>query len=353
VGLGIDEGTILLVQGRKLTVLPESESHVVAVFGPCKELPARTDVLRAGAEADLLALSRLAAKRVNPRRHPPAAQPALPRGTLVLVGGGEVPDEAASRFVEAAGGQDALIVVVTTAHGDDPPEDDSGTEWLSRAGAANVRCLHVRNCSQAADPDVVKLLKQAGGVWFVGGRQWRLVDAFFDTPAEAQLRELLARDGAIGGNAAGAAILASFLVRGSPLTNAQIMAEGYDEGFGFLGPAAVDPYFSQRNRHADMLRLKRAHPRVMGLGIDEGTAVVVRGSELEVFGRHRVAVFDSEEVPDGRRGYKVLLAGDRYDMRERERVGAARGDADEADAVAASEVAEDDESSASPPLVCE
>jgi cyanophycinase len=355
VGLGIDEGTILLVRGRKLTVLPESESQVVAVFGPCKEMPAKTEVLPAGAEADLLALSRAAAKRVKPRVDAHNVRPMLPKGTLVLVGGGNVPEEAASRFVAAAGGAEALIVVITTAHGDDPPEDDAELEWLTAAGAARITRLHVRNCSEAADPNLAKVLKKAGGVWFVGGRQWRLVDAFLDTPVESLLGELLTRDGVIGGNAAGASILASYLVRGSPLSNSQIMADGYDDGFGFLRGAAVDPYFSQRNRHADMKVLKRARPQLLGLGIDEGTAVVVRGRELEVFGRHRVAVFDAEEVDGSQRGYKVLLAGDRYDLHEKERVGSTRGDTDEPETLASQSEAADAEidSEASPPVVCE
>ena len=78
------------------------------------------------------------------------------------------------------------------------------------------------------------LLKKAGGVWFIGGRQWRLVDALENTAAEKEFHAVLSRGGVIGGTAGGASMLADYLVRGGPLSNQEIMAEGYEEGFGFM-----------------------------------------------------------------------------------------------------------------------
>ncbi|MFN0051288.1 MAG: cyanophycinase [Planctomycetales bacterium] len=366
VGVGIDEGTALVVQGRKMWVLRESESNVVAYLAPVDGKPARTMTLTPGDEMDLVALRRAAHARLQPRWRFDDEQPdpVVSHGTLVLVGGGEIPTEAASRFIAAAGGPDAPIVVVSTADGDQPPPEAEALGWLAAAGARNLRRLHARTPQEAESPEVLNCLQQADGVWFTGGRQWRLVDAYADTAAERLLEEVLKRGGAVGGSAAGASILAAYLVRGNPLGNRQMMADGYEEGFGLLPGAALDPYFTQRNRLADMLELKRAYPHLIGLGLDESTAIVIQGPELEVLGKNRLSVFHGQSPLDEElAAYDVLLSGDRYDLRRRRRLGrdddasqevilasapSSEPDGDEEDAISEAE-----DPQPQPALVCE
>jgi cyanophycinase len=220
-----------------------------------------------------------------------------------------------------------------------------------------VHRVHPRTPSEAEDPAVLDLLRRAGGVWFTGGRQWRIVDAFTNTAAERLLHEVLKRGGAVGGSAAGASVLAGYLVRGNPLSNKPIMGEGYEEGFGLLPGAAVDPHFSQRQRFADMEELKQAYPQLVGLGLDEGTAIIVQGHEFEVIGRNRVCVFAREQpAASGEQNFDVLAAGDRYDLRERVRIASDRSP--DAEPVALQTGAIGDESSDAgdaqpqPPLAC-
>jgi cyanophycinase len=349
VGLGIDEGTILVVQGRRLSVLRESVSKVITCLAPIDGRPAQISILEPGSEIDLVALRRAALARVQPRFRfdDDLPAPAVPEGTLVLTGGGETPADAARRFVEAAGGAESLLVVVTTALGEQPPTEAEAVGWLTAAGARQVRRVHPRNPKEAEDPFVLEALRQAGGVWFLGGRQWRLVDAFADTAAERLLHEVLSRGGAIGGSAAGASMSAGYLVRGNPLGNAPIIAEGYEEGFGFLPGAAVDPYFTQRNRFADMAELKQKYPQLLGLGLDEGSAIVVKGHEFDVLGRNHVNVFARREpAAEGARDFIVLKAGDRYDLRDHKRMGPERSEADET-------AADSGDPQPQPALVCE
>lgn len=345
VGIGIDEGTAVVVQGRRLSVVRESESEVVTFLAAVEGKPTRKMVMKPGSQMDLVALRRAAVARINPRFRfdEEIAAPTVPEGTLVLSGGGQTPLEASQRFVEAAGGADAKIVVVTTADGDRPPPENDATGWLLSAGARHVRRIHPRTRHDAEDPALLELLRTAGGVWFTGGRQWRLVDALNDTAAEPLLQEVLKRGGAIGGSAAGASILASYLVRGNPLTNKPIMAEGYEDGFGLLPGVAVDPHFTQRRRFGDMAKLKQAYPQLIGLGVDDETAIVVKGHELEVVGRNRVFVFGrNEPAADARRGFDVLAAGDRYDLRDRKRMGSDRPELEPIE-LATSEAADSDE----------
>ncbi|HTI51870.1 MAG TPA: Type 1 glutamine amidotransferase-like domain-containing protein, partial [Planctomycetaceae bacterium] len=168
-------------------------------------------------------------------------------------------------------------------------------------------------------------------------------DALTDTAAERLLQEVLKRGGAVGGSAAGASILASYLVRGNPLSNKPIMAEGYEDGFGLLPGVAVDPHFTQRRRFGDMAKLKQAYPQLVGLGVDEETAIVVKGHEMEVVGRNRVCVFArNEPAAEGQRGFDVLSSGDRYDLRDRKRMGSNRPDAESLE-LAANEASDADD----------
>jgi cyanophycinase len=208
--------------------------------------------------------------------------------------------------------------VLPTANPDPLPARSGEAEMFRRAGARNIEVLRARALKDVEDPKSLELLRKAGGVWFGGGRQWRFVDAYEGTQAEALFRDVLRRGGVIGGSSAGASIQAEYLVRGSPLGNLEMMCEGYERGLGFLPGVAVDQHFSQRKRFADMTALVKAYPQLLGIGIDEATALVVRGHVAEVMGRNKVQFYDGRKpaAPD-RPDYEVVLPGGRYDLKGR------------------------------------
>ncbi len=107
-------------------------------------------------------------------------------------------------------------------------------------------------------------------------------------------------------------------MRGSPLGNFEMMCEGYERGLGFLPGVAVDQHFSQRNRFADMTALMKTYPQLLGVGIDEATALIVRGHVAEVMGRNKVQFYDARKpaVPGGP-DYEVVRPGGRYDLKAR------------------------------------
>ena len=320
VGLGVDEETAAVVRGRELTVM--GKSSAVICLSASSTRPTRFQALGDGKKADIIALERAAIARTQPPF--PPARPRVPRvanGTLIIGGGGGLEDGIWKRFIEYAGGPDALIVVIPTANPDPVPADASEARMLRKNGAKNVKVLHTRKRAEADSPAFVAPLKEAGGVWFTGGRQWRFVDAYEGTAAEKAFHEALRRGGVIGGSSAGASIQAEYMVRGDPLGNTVMMAEGYERGFGFLPGAAVDQHFFRRKRTADMTGLMAAHPQLLGIGIDEGTVVVVRGSVLEVVGKSTVAVYDRRRpVAVGVKDYEILTPGSRYDMEKRRRL---------------------------------
>ncbi|HUF25948.1 MAG TPA: cyanophycinase [Gemmatimonadaceae bacterium] len=245
-----------------------------------------------------------------------------PNGTLIVAGGGALPPEIIGRFLEIAGGIDAPIVVIPTASGDSLyPEDWGGLEVLRRAGATRLTVLHTSDRDEADSEAFVAPIRAARAVWFPGGRQWRLVDSYLGTRTERELHALLERGGIIGGTSAGASIQASYLVRGAVQGNHVVMAPGYEQGFAFLRDAAVDQHVVPRRRLGDLPQVLARHPSLLGLGIDEGTAIVVRGDEFEVIGASRVFVYGGNDPHDGDGPYVALGAGDRYDMRNRRVIG--------------------------------
>ena len=295
-----------MVGGSSVSVILAPEGKGAAGARPLKE-----QLLSQGFVADLTALRRAAAARAA-GSFPSADEvvPRVSRGALILGGGGGMPAGIVRRFIDLAGGPGSLIAVIPTAMDDPVPGRPGEETMLRRQGARNLVVLHGRSPGDLRAKRFAAVLQEARGIWFCGGRQWRLVDAYGDTEVERLFHGVLRRGGVIGGSSAGASIQASYMVRGNPLGNREIMAEGYERGFGFLPGAAVDQHFSQRGRLADMEALVARFPQLLGIGLDESTAIVVSGSAAEVLGIHKAHFYAR-----GRRS--SLAAGAYYDLKRR------------------------------------
>lgn len=253
-----------------------------------------------------------------------AAEPLIgpPRGSLVIVGGGAKDEAILKRFIELSGGPEALIVVSPTASERDVFGDDFGPlKALRAAGAKAVQLLHTRDRAVANSEAFIEPLTKAGGVWFAGGRQWRIVDAYLGTRTQTAIRDVLDRGGAIGGSSAGATIQGSYLVRGAPEGNEILMSPGHEVGFGYLKNVAIDQHVLARKRTADLVDVVTKRPELLGIGIDENTAIVVQQDQFEVIGASQVIITDPRRtVSDDGQPYYFLSVGDRFDLARRERL---------------------------------
>ncbi len=241
-----------------------------------------------------------------------------PNGTLVAVGGRLSDLGILERFLELAGGPDAPVVVIPTAGtGTHYGEYWSGLQQLRDAGATNLSVLHTRDRNEANSDKFARRLRKARGVWFSGGRQWRLADSYLDTKVHQELRALLERGGVIGGTSAGATIQGSYLARGDSKTNTIMMGD-HEKGLGFLRNVAIDQHLLKRNRQFDLIEVIEAHPEVLGIGLDENTAIVVSGDQFEVLGQSYVVIYDhNRQLSNGGRFY-FLAPGDRFNLKTRE-----------------------------------
>jgi cyanophycinase len=250
------------------------------------------------------------------------------KGTLVIQGGGsDAGTGIFETFINKAGGLGAKIVVVPTAGGNKTAdgsirvykEEQVLANWKKR-GATNVWMLHTHDPKVADTEEFAKILRDAKGVWFDGGRQWNVVDSYAHTLTEKEFHNVLERGGVIGGSSAGATIQGDYLVRGAIAGSEIVMTPEpeHEHGFAFLRKVAIDQHINTRNRWDDIIPVIKKYPNMLGIGLSEGTAIVVTGDRFEVIGKWKVAVHDNTRVyQPWEKPYYVLSLGDIYNMKTR------------------------------------
>jgi cyanophycinase len=292
------------------------EDSVILRLAKSPTRPTRTLELTKTVKADYNEWRRSALQRTAKVEWPPKkpSEPRVPKGTLVIVGGGGMTKDIVRAFIDAGGGDNGHFVVLPISM-PDPINVAAEEESMHRMGIKNVTVIPYREKSQLEDPKVIESLKKATGIWFGGGRQWNFVDAYEGTKLPALFRDVLNRGGVIGGSSAGATIQGDYMVRGAPAGPGLMMCEGYERAMGFLPGVAIDQHFSARNRFKDMTGLMSTYPQFLGIGLDEATAIVVKGGIAEVLGRGNAHFYDSRKVriPEAA-DFDAYPAGSKYDL---------------------------------------
>ena len=240
------------------------------------------------------------------------------KGHLVIHGGGALTREVIDRFVELGGGREGHLVYVPTSMEGELSTDPAAIPGYLRPGAfGRVSVLHTRDPKVADTDSFIAPLQTATAIWFSGGRQWRTMDAYLGTRTAAAFAEVYRRGGVIGGSSAGATVQGSYLVRGAPEGNQVMMAAGHETGFGFLPDSAIDQHAIVRRRLDDMVPFIKRHPHLLGVAIDESTALVVSGGFATVLGNSKVALYDARRWKEGAPKYFFLEKGMRFDLAAR------------------------------------
>ncbi len=206
--------------------------------------------------------------------------PAGIQGSLVISGGGSFPKVARERFLRLAGGSKARLVVIPTARDEieDVLHPGACVKSWQQEDIESLSVVHTRSPSAANTEDVYGPLVTATGVWIDGGSQSRMADAFLRTVVEHELQGVLNRGGVIGGTSAGAAIMCRVMIaQGNPVAEVRT-------GFDLLPGSVIDQHFTERNRKPRLLGVLEKCPQLFGIGIDEGTAVIVQGRTMDVIG---------------------------------------------------------------------
>lgn len=262
-------------------------------------------------------------------------------GHLFIIGGGRQPTGMLQRFIDLAGGTNqAKIIVMPMASEDAASTGAEQVAEFKSHGVAQVESV-VLTRADATNRLSAKRLDRATGVYFTGGDQSRLAAVLVNSPVQQKLTELYARGAVIGGTSAGAAIMSQVMITGEELLNDDktntfkfIKKNNIETamGLGFMTHAVIDQHFIKRKRLNRLFSVVLEHPQLVGIGIDESTAIIVNADEtFEVLGESAVMVIDPRTATKIRadqngnlsaRDIKthVLVAGDRFDLTDGARI---------------------------------
>lgn len=254
-------------------------------------------------------------------------------GPLLIIGGHE--DKAGDRailraFADAAGGGKVVLATIAT---EKPAEYVAAYRAaFDGLGIGELVELHLDARAQTHDEAKLEILDDAAGVFFTGGDQLRISSQIGDTPVEERIREIWRGGGVVAGTSAGASVMSDvMLVRGPSTSSYRIGELDMAPGLGMLRDVLIDQHFAERGRIGRLLGAVAHSPRVLGIGIDEDTAIRVRGDDFEVLGSGAVYVLDGagvsrSNIAEGRgeralslsdMRLHVLSAGDGFDLATR------------------------------------
>ena len=233
------------------------------------------------------------------------ARTSSPRGSLVIVGGGPRNEAVMQKFVQLAGGAGGARVMVLPMASSLAETGPESVEAFRRMGVSAWSANLTRD--EAMRAETARGLDSATGIWFPGGDQARITAVLVGTPTERAIRARYEAGAVVGGTSAGAAVMSTPMLTGDerhpggarPDTTQSFITIARDnvvvsQGLGLAEGAIIDQHFLRRRRHNRLISLVLEHPQLVGVGIDESTALVIEpGQPWRVLGASAVIVYDA------------------------------------------------------------
>jgi cyanophycinase len=258
-------------------------------------------------------------------------------GRLLLIGGNEDKNEDSMvilpHFVEMCGGRDARIIVCGTPSEEVEKKERTYRELFEKIGVAEVMEPDITVRHDGAEQELVDMVKRATGVFYTGGDQLRLTAIVAGTAFGNEIARRTFEEGlVVGGTSAGAAAASSTMFISSNSKGTVRRSDvSLAPGLGYWRDSVIDTHFAQRGRISRMLVIFAHNPQILGVGIDEDTAIEVQpGQRFDVIGNGAVFVFDGAvthtNAPDARdkdviamtdSAVHVLPTGYGFDLRKK------------------------------------
>ncbi len=263
---------------------------------------------------------------------------AQPEGHLIIIGGGDKPGPVIERIVELAGGPDAKIIVIPNASSEPVESAEYQVNQFRSFGSRNVESISFSK-ETANDDSVLGRLNETDGIFFCGGDQSELTADLLDTRLLERIREIYYKGGVISGTSAGAAVMSEVMITGNELVNKDssvafnIIEKGNiqtTKGFGFITKAVIDQHFIKRKRNNRLISVILEHPDLLGIGIDESTAIQVNPDDtFEVLGESQIIIYNPLNAKDirlnqdgkfsvGNIRMDILVNGQKFDMNKKQ-----------------------------------
>ena len=229
------------------------------------------------------------------------------KGKLIIIGGGSIPDSLFEFFAAHCGGKDQPIVYIPTATSDEEyiQKGEHLIKFSSR-GFTNLSTIHTRNKKEADDPKNIALLRNAKGLYFGGGDQQLIADAYAGTKLYDEFIALLDRGGVIMGTSAGATIMGSLMVGGDARDDIS-KKYAFNPAFSFMTNTALDQHVLARNRQFDLIPVIEYYPGTLGIGMDESTAIIVEAGQFKVWGISYAMLYDPKDWAEQKKKWGAVL----------------------------------------------
>ena len=229
------------------------------------------------------------------------------KGKLIIIGGGSIPDSLFSFFANYMGGKDQPIVYIPTATTDEEyiQKGEHLIKFSSR-GFTNLSTIHTRNKKEADDPKNIALMRNAKGLYFGGGDQQLIANAYAGTKLYDEFIALLNRGGVIMGTSAGATIMGSLMVGGDARDDIS-KKYAFNPAFSFMTNTALDQHVLARNRQFDLIPVIEHYPGTLGIGMDESTAIIVEAGQFKVWGISYAMLYDPKDWAEQKKKWGAVL----------------------------------------------
>jgi cyanophycinase len=229
------------------------------------------------------------------------------KGKLIIIGGGSIPDSLFSFFANYMGGKDQPVVYIPTATTDEEyiQKGEHLIKFSSR-GFTNLSTIHTRNKKEADDPKNLALLRNAKGLYFGGGDQQLIANAYAGTKLYDEFIALLNRGGVIMGTSAGATIMGSLMVGGDARDDIS-KKYAFNPAFSFMTNTALDQHVLARNRQFDLIPVIEHYPGTLGIGMDESTAIIVEAGQFKVWGISYAMLYDPKDWAEQKKKWGAVL----------------------------------------------
>jgi cyanophycinase len=229
------------------------------------------------------------------------------KGKLIIIGGGSIPDSLFEFFAAHCGGKDQPIVYIPTATTDEEyiQKGEHLIKFSSR-GFTNLSTIHTRNKKEADDPKNIVLMRNAKGLYFGGGDQQLIADAYAGTKLYDEFIALLDRGGVIMGTSAGATIMGSLMVGGDARDDIS-KKYAFNPAFSFMTNTALDQHVLARNRQFDLIPVIEHYPGTLGIGMDESTAIIVEAGQFKVWGISYAMLYDPKDWAEQKKKWGTVL----------------------------------------------
>lgn len=223
------------------------------------------------------------------------------KGDLIIIGGAEDKNgdkEILKKVCNSIDKKKDMILIATIAT--EYPQEALAkySKVFKELGVNNIKGLNIEERNDSFNNYNINLIKEASLIFFTGGDQLRITSLVGGTPANEALKDAIENGCIIVGTSAGASVMSeTMIVMGPDEESPRKCTLKMSPGLGFAEGIIIDQHFAQRGRIGRLLTGVAQNPEVLGIGIDEDTAIVVKDTgEAEVIGSGAVYFLDARDI---------------------------------------------------------